>query len=110
MQSILYIFHNFITYSILAMIKSFVHKGLEKFFYTGITSGIQVKHSKRLRLILDLLDGASNIQDLNFPGSNLHRLKGDKQELWSIKVSGNWRIIFKFARENVYLIDYLDYH
>lgn len=92
------------------MITSFKHKGLEKFFYSGNTAGIQAQHAKKLRLILDLMDGASTVQDVNFPGSNLHMLKGDRQAFWSVRVSGNWRVIFKFENDNIQLVDYLDYH
>lgn len=92
------------------MIINFKHKGLEKFFYSGNTSGIQVQHAKKLRLILDLLNSASSLKDINFPGSNLHMLKGDRQDFWSVRVSGNWRIIFQFENDNVHLVDYLDYH
>jgi len=40
----------------------------------------------------------------------LHQLKGKLKELWSVKVSGNWRIIFKFINGNAYIVDYKDYH
>ncbi len=92
------------------MIKSFKHKGLKKFFESGSTKGIQVKHKKKLALILDLLDAIDNIDDANMPGSNLHILEPKQDSIWSLKVSGNWRITFKFESGNVYIVDYLDYH
>ncbi len=92
------------------MITSFVHKGLERFFSTGSKAGIQAKHAVRLRLILDQLNTAQAITDMNFPGSDLHPLTGDKKGLWAVRVSGNWRIIFKFEHENASVVDYLDYH
>jgi proteic killer suppression protein len=92
------------------MIKSFKHKGLEEFFYNGTKKGIQVKHSEKLALILDLLDAAENVQVMNFPGSNLHKLNPKQNEVWALKVSGNWRITFKFVDGDAYIIDYLDYH
>jgi len=66
------------------LIKSFKHKGLQAFFQTGTTSGIQAAHSAKLRLIL--------------------------QDQWSLTVNGNWRVIFKFEDGDVYVVDYLDYH
>jgi putative NIF3 family GTP cyclohydrolase 1 type 2 len=45
-------------------------------------------------------------QDMNYPGSNLHQLKGSLKGLWSVKVSGNWRITFKFIESNAYVVDY----
>jgi proteic killer suppression protein len=59
---------------------------------------------------LDRLDASINIQDMNYPGSNLHQLKGKLKDLWSVKVSGNWRITFKFIDANAYVVDYKDYH
>ena len=92
------------------MIKSFAHKGLEEFFEKGTTRGIQAKHSNKLRLILALLENAHEVKDINFPGANLHDLKGDMRGLWSVKVNGNWRITFKFENGDAYIINYLDYH
>lgn len=47
---------------------------------------------------------------MNFPGSGLHLLKGEYAGFWSVKVSGNYRIIFRFEEENAYDVEYLDYH
>ena len=61
------------------MIKTFIHKGLEKFYRTGSKAGIQAKHSARLRLILAQLNQAQVVQDMNIPFLKLHELKGDRQ-------------------------------
>lgn len=92
------------------MIKSFAHKGLETFFLTGSVKGIQVKHSQKLKLVLTALDAAATPSDMNFPGSNLHQLHGNMKNLWSVKISGNWRITFRFEAGDAYLVDYQDYH
>ncbi len=92
------------------MIKSFAHKGLEQFFLTGETKGIQFKHATKLRIILDWLDAATAPSDVNFPGSMLHPLKGDQKGHWSVRVSGNWRITFRFEDGNAYIVNYQDYH
>ncbi|MDR1326927.1 MAG: type II toxin-antitoxin system RelE/ParE family toxin [Heliobacteriaceae bacterium] len=92
------------------MIKSFKHKGLEAFFKTGSLKGIQAQHRDKLEIILAILNRAKYIEDLNINMFNLHPLKGDLKGLWSIKVNGNWRITFKFEDENVYVVDYQDYH
>lgn len=92
------------------MIKSFKHKGIEKLFYEGSSKAIQQKHKSKLEDILDLLDSAIQIQDMNFPGSKLHKLEPKKANNWSVSVSGNWRITFKFIDNDVYEVDYTDYH
>jgi proteic killer suppression protein len=92
------------------MITSFEHKGLERFYKTGSKSGIQPAHAPKLSLILSLLDIAKSADDMNVPGFGLHPLKGDLRGYFSVKISGNWRLIFKPKGENMELIDYLDYH
>ena len=92
------------------MIVSFEHKGLERFYKTGSKSGIQPVHAPRLSLMLSLLDIAKSADDMNVPGFGLHPLKGDLRGYFSVKVSGNWRLIFKPNGENMELVDYLDYH
>src|SRR5947209_5909041 len=76
------------------VIKSFRHKGLENFFYDGSKKGIQPKHAQKLTDILDRLDAATTVEDVNFPGSDLHPLKGDMKGNWAVRVSGHWRIVF----------------
>ena len=92
------------------MIKSFKHKGLEKFFVHGTKKGIQAKHAQKLADVLDLLNAANVANDMNFPGSGLHPLKGKLKGFWTVKISGNWRVIFRFIDSEVHDIDYLDYH
>lgn len=92
------------------MIKSFKHKGLEKFYSTGTKKGIQATHAGKLRLQLAALDTAHCIEDLDIPGYRLHPLKGNRKGLWSITVSGNWRVTFEFKEGHVYIVNYEDYH
>ena len=92
------------------MIKSFRHKGLGLFFEKGDSSKIQPAHIKKMRFILTILHAAGHVKDLNFPGSNLHRLRGDFKGLWSVSVSGNWRVIFRFEDGDAHDVNYLDYH
>jgi len=92
------------------MIKSFIHKGLEHFYRTGSKAGIQVKHAKRLRLILSNLAQAESPEDMDLPGLMLHELKGDRFGIWAVKVSGNWRVTFRFVDHNAERVNYEDYH
>jgi proteic killer suppression protein len=92
------------------MIKSFLHKGLEDFFYDGTKKGIQAKHAKKLADILDRLDAALLIEDMDYPGSHLHPLPGYWAGFWAVKVSANWRVIFRFEDGNAFKVNYLDYH
>jgi len=92
------------------MIRSFSHKGLEDFFYDGTKKGIQPKHSSRLEDILDRLNQANEIRDMDYPGADLHLLEPKKDRRWAVKVSGNWRITFNYEDGDVFYVNYEDYH
>ncbi len=92
------------------MIKTFSRKGLEDFFYDGTKKEIQPFHAQKLADILDRLDAAKDADDMRYPGSDLHQLKGKLKGSWAVRVSGNWRVVFSFKEGNAYNIDYLDYH
>lgn len=92
------------------MIKSIRHKGLARLYESGVTSGVQAAHVKRLRLQLAALNTAHVIDDLSIPGFGLHPLKGKLKGRWSICVNGNWRLTFEFKDGHVYVLDYEDYH
>ena len=92
------------------MIRSFAHKGLEAFFSTGSKAGIRPAHEARLRPMLGRLNEAPNPQAMNLPGWGLHPLKGNLKGHWSVRVSGNWRLTFRFVGRDVELVDYQDYH
>lgn len=93
------------------MIVSFAHKGLENFFNTGSTAGIQHKHKDKLRVRLHALNHATSPSDINAPSWRLHSLHGNLAGHWAIDVSGNWRLTFRFNDDgNVEIVDYQDYH
>ena len=56
------------------------------------------------------LDTAITVEDMDVPDFRLHPLKGDKEGLWAIDVSKNWRITFEFEDGNAYVVNYEDYH
>ena len=91
-------------------IRSFRHKGLQRYFVAGTRSGIQAKHADRLRLILGRLDVSVEPRDMGLPGLGLHPLKGKDRGRWSVWVSGNWRVTFAFEGNDAIDVDYEDYH
>ena len=92
------------------MIRSFRHAGLEKFFRTGSKAGIQPAHAKKLQSQLLALNEAESPQEMNLAGWHLHPLQGDLAGHWSVRVSGNWRMTFRFEGTDAVLVDYRDYH
>lgn len=92
------------------MIKSFKHKGLKRFFIYDDHSLLNSNYCERISRVLDRLDSAEVIKDMNLPGYKLHKLLGDKKDIWSVSVSGNWRITFQFELGHVYDVNFEDYH
>ena len=68
------------------------------------------EHAQRLKDILCRLHHAEKIDDMDFPGARLHQRKGDRVGTWSVTVSGNWRILFRFDSGHAWDVDYDDYH
>ena len=92
------------------MITSFKHKGLKRLFETERPFRVNPQHVERLRKILALLETAENIDDMDLPGLNLHKLKGRRKDTLAVKVSGNWRVTFKLKNGNALEVNYEDYH
>ena len=92
------------------MIVSYRHKGLELYALKGDRSKLQQHHVQKIRTMLTRLDAVKSPQEMNQPGYYFHPLSGDYKGFYSVRVSGNWRIIFRFEGENAFDVDYLDYH
>lgn len=92
------------------MIENFRHKGLQKFYESGSKRGVKGEHVARLSVILARLDASSTPEDMNLPGLGLHALKESLKDFWSVSVSGNWGVIFRFESNHATDVDYLDYH
>lgn len=92
------------------MIESIRHKGLKRLFEKNDPSKLPSEHLKKIKHILRIMNRAINLNDINYPGSDLHRLSGNLSDFYAIKVSGNYRIIFRFFDGAFWDIDYIDYH
>ena len=92
------------------MIVSISHKGLKLLWTKNDSTKLPQSQVKKIRNMLTLLNGAAKVEDVGFPGADLHPLKGEFKGFWSVTVTGNYRIIFRFEGGDAYLVDYLDYH
>ena len=87
------------------------HKGLRALAEQDRANLVPGELAPRLRRILTALDEARRPGDLaTRPGYRLHPLKGDMAGLWSISVSGNWRVVFRFKGSEAVDVDLVDYH
>jgi proteic killer suppression protein len=92
------------------LIRSFKHKGLRRLFENGDARGIQANQREKLENIMAVLNRARKPEDMNLPGFRLHPLKGHLRGFWSVSVSGNWRVIFRFVEGEAADVDLTDYH
>ena len=92
------------------MIRSFRHKGLKLLFERGERRRVLPDHAAKIERILARLEEASEVGNMDLPGFRLHPLKGDLAGFWSVTVSGNWRIVFRFSGGNASDVDLIDYH
>lgn len=86
------------------------HAGLRRIYERDDARGVDPNHVLRIRRILAELDDAQKPQDLDWPGFRLHPLTGDLRGFWSVRVSGNWRIVFRFVDKEPVDVNLVDYH
>ena len=92
------------------MIKSWKRKGLKDLFFTESKKGVRPDMADRLRRRLDVLNAANSLMALGLPGFRLHPLSGAMKGKYSIRVTGNWRLTFRFKDGDVFDVDLEDYH
>ncbi len=94
-------------------LRGFRHKGLRLLYEEGIGKGLSPAMVDKLRKLLLALETAADLGQVGrFPGWRLHPLKGELKGLWSLTVTGNWRLIFRYdeAKNIVSDIDLMNYH
>ncbi|HKZ96656.1 MAG TPA: type II toxin-antitoxin system RelE/ParE family toxin [Hyphomicrobiaceae bacterium] len=92
-------------------IRSFRHRGLKRLFERDQVRGIPPSFVDKLRDMLAVIDAAETVEDIGvFPGWRLHPLKGELAGFWSLTVSGNWRLIFRFENNDAFDLELVDYH
>lgn len=92
------------------MIRSFNHRGLKALYQGKTSKRVSPEHVEKLRDILAVLDASTGPADMDLPGFRLHPLKGKLKGHWAVRVSGNWRVTFRFEEGDAVEVDYLDYH
>jgi len=91
------------------VIRTFRHRSLKR-LYQGDPSKVRADQARRIGDVLGHLDRAQHASDLAFPGYRLHSLKGGLKGVWSVTISGSWRIIFRFVDGDAFDVDLVDHH
>lgn len=93
------------------MIRSFADDETEQYFETGKSRHLPREILKRASRRLQQLNAATKIEDLRLPPSNsLERLKGKLKGRWSIRISDQWRVCFRFEAGDAFDVEIMDYH
>lgn len=92
------------------MIRSFRHKGLERFWTRSDTSGLRPDWISKTERLLEALDLARSPQDMAIIGAGFHALRGDLKGRYAMTVSRNWRLTFGWNGEDAIEVDLEDYH
>jgi proteic killer suppression protein len=92
------------------VIRSFRHRGLQRLFERSDRSRIRADFADKVERVLARLDASAQPADMEVPGFGLHAMTGDRKGFWSVVISRNWRVIFRFEDGDAYDVDFVDYH
>lgn len=84
---------------------------MKRFYEAGERRNVPAALAEKIADVLLAIDEANRPQDVGlFPGWRLHPLRGDLKGYWSVSVSGNWRVVFRFEKGDAFDLDLVDYH
>ena len=84
---------------------------MERLLVNNTVRGVPPALAPKLRRMLLALATADNVSDLAvFPGWRVHPLHGDLSGYWSLTVTGNWRLIFRFEDGDALDVALVDSH
>jgi toxin HigB-1 len=93
------------------VIRSFKSKKLKRLFEADDAAGLPSEQAEKIADILAALDTAEQPADVAlFSGGRLHPLKGGLKGVWSVTITGNWRLVFRFDDGDALDVDLVDYH
>lgn len=91
--------------------RSFRHKGLKQFYEEGVTKGLPSDCLAKLRAMFAVLDQMAGVEELAaWPAWRVHELTGDRKGTWSLHVTRNWRLTFRVESNELFDVNFEDYH
>ena len=96
-------------------IQNFKTKGTEDINYGRVTKEalrtLPREMHRRAQIKLARLGAITSMQDLQeIRGNRFEKLKGERQGQYSIRINDQYRICFKWEKENAIDVEILDYH
>ena len=93
------------------MIRSFRDKTTALVFSGGVPRGMARDLATAARRKLAALDAAEQLDDLRLPpGNRLEALRGDRRGQHSIRINGQWRLVFLWRDDGAHAVEIEDYH
>lgn len=94
------------------MIKSIKHKGLSLYWKKGDISKLPGESVHKVKKIMNIIDYLEKVPQDFYSFKNLrpHPLKGGLKGFWSLDLTANWRIIFRFENGHAYDVNMKDTH
>ena len=92
------------------MIASIRHRALRRYWTRGHTRGLNGQWTGKLRRILSALEAAERPEHMNYPGSHVHALQGDRAGRYAVRLTANWRVTFGWVEDSAVDVDTEDYH
>jgi proteic killer suppression protein len=92
-------------------IHNFLHKGLKKLYEEDSRRGLPPDAVHKLQAMLSFLQDMLDPETLRaFPLWKAHQLTGDRKGIWSLHVTRNWRMTFQIKDDEIWDVNYEDYH
>lgn len=92
------------------MIGSIRHKALRNYWTRGQARGLNAEWTGKLRRIMSALEAAERPEQMDYPGSYFHPLKGDRGSRYAVRLTANVRVTFGWDDEGASNVDIEDYH
>jgi len=93
------------------MIQTFADKETQRVFVTGKSKRLPPDLIRRAIRRLEYIHLAKTLNDLRVsPSNRLHALKKEREGQFSISITEQWRICFRFIDCDAYDVEITDYH
>jgi proteic killer suppression protein len=93
------------------VIRSFADKSTARVFSGDQPRGMARDLAIAARRKLAAIDAAERLEDLRLPpGNRLEALRGDRAGQHSIRINGQWRVVFVWREDGAHEVEIVDYH
>ena len=92
-------------WSIIRLIQSFRHKGLQQLFTSGRTLKDKTQPAESIIIGLDIIDAARNPREAAFAGFRFDEWTENSTKRFGVMVANHWRLSFGWSGEHAIDVD-----